>query len=301
MPFGSADLTEVGIVAEATFGVTPAGAVASVPHTGISMSPTLEQVNSNTLTAFRIRQAVRLGFRGGQGELPFELRYGDYDPFMEMVMGKAWTADQLVTGGAILSKTLEMKTPAINLYEQYVGVVASTFALSINADSTDPITGSFGLIAQDFNAAAAPLSANYTAPTQNEPMTAGDCQVTLDGVTNQTFVSVALNLTNTIVTPRTIGRNTVREFVLGKQEVSGTIVFYVEDDSWLDRAKNEVVAAVAAQCLDPAGNEILFELPKIKVVGISTDRSGGPIRCTGQITAFDPAQLVNLRMTRTPV
>ena len=141
--------TSASYVAETSFGVTPSNPTMTTLRAklGAKFDLKRETFQSAEMTATRQVQALSYGNRSGSAEIPFELSYGNYDAFMEAVLGGTWTTNVLKIGNVKRSFTFEQQWPDINYNEQNTGVVFTGFSLAVKPNAV--VEGSFSALFKD--------------------------------------------------------------------------------------------------------------------------------------------------------
>lgn len=174
MPFG-ADLTQIAIVEEATYGETPLTPPFEVFNiTGESLTGNAATALSNSLNNNRQTSDSFLNTLDVSGSMEFELSKSDaLTLIMESAMGSdvvvATTNRDLYVGNTQKSFTIEKRfedasNPGVYIYHRYVGCVANTLTLSMSAGSE--MTGSVGIIGKELQTDTAIITgATYDIPT----------------------------------------------------------------------------------------------------------------------------------------
>lgn len=86
-------LTEIGYVAEVTFGTTPVSAAFQrVRDVSFSVNLQKEAYNSEERRSDRMRQDIRHGYKSVSGDIVGELSQQSWDDFIQATMGGTWTS-----------------------------------------------------------------------------------------------------------------------------------------------------------------------------------------------------------------
>ena len=149
----------MGVIAEATYGTTPATpAFDDVRHTSCNLALTKSTLESGEVRADRQIAHLRHGNKSVAGDIGVELSYTTFDDFLEALLGGTWDVDtpsagidQLQVGTTRRSFSVERKFNNLDTveYHRYTGAELNTLSLSVVPDAM--VTGTFSLIAQDYN------------------------------------------------------------------------------------------------------------------------------------------------------
>ena len=171
----TSDLTQIGIVEEVTYGVTPATPIFQVfSITGESLTGNANTQKSNSLNSDRQTLDSILTGLDVSGSLDFEFAKSPaLTTMIESAMGSttvAATTDRtLVVGNEQISYTVEKRfedpnNPGVYLYHRYVGCVSNTLSLSLTAGQ--PVTGSVSIIGKELQTDTAIITgATYVVQT----------------------------------------------------------------------------------------------------------------------------------------
>lgn len=132
-------LTEIGYVAEATFGSTPVSAAFQrVRDVSFSVNLQKEAYQSEERRADRMRQDVRHGYRSVTGDIAGELSEQSWDDFVQAIMGGTWATGASAPFSGVGASVSNNRFTVTSADFPTLGVrIGDVFALS--ADT--PITG----------------------------------------------------------------------------------------------------------------------------------------------------------------
>jgi len=302
----------MGFIAEVTYGSTPATpAFADVRHTGTTLALSKTTIESGEITADRQIKYLRHGNKSVSGDISIELSYGSFDDLIEAALCGTWATDtpsvgidQLKAGVVRNSFTIERKFANIATpeYHRYTGAEVNTFSLSVSPDAV--VTGTFGIIAQDYaNATAIIAGATYPAATTTEPMDSFSGTINEGGSAIATVTSLEFSLENGLNPLFAVGSDITLEPGIGKSRVTGTIGAFFQSKALLDKFVNETASSLDFTLLDPAGNEYFFDFPNIKYTGGQPDVSGeGEVTISLPFTAlYDVTDATNITIQRNPI
>lgn len=231
----SADQTQIGIVQESTYGVTPDTPVFQVlPITGESLVGNAATELSQSLNPSRQDLDSILTGLDVAGSLDFEFAKTPAMTLMlESAMGSATvvsTTDRdLFVGQDQISYTVEKRWPDPNnpgeyLYHRFKGCVSNTFTLNMAASAS--ITGSTGVIGKELVTDTTLITgATYEEPTAFEVFRGPDvASIIIDNadgtlaptLTDACVTDITLNLNNNYRGIQCLGTLGNKETVIGK-------------------------------------------------------------------------------------
>lgn len=233
MTIAETSQTRLAIIAEATYGVTPATpAFRKLRYTGDSLKHNRGNITSNEIRPDRNVSDLIQVSGGAEGGINFELSYGAFDDVIEAALCGAWASDVLVNGAVKKSFTLEktFEQGATDTFIGYTGMVVNTMSLNIAAQEI--VTGSFGFMGKGgYVSNAIIASATYTDSADNDVMSAGlnfsNLAITGGGSPNLTGLTLEIN-NNTRLQP-VIGSIDSVGVGLGRCVITGTATMYFEN------------------------------------------------------------------------
>lgn len=270
------NLTNLGYVEEVTFGTTPASNLQLLRRTGGSIRP-----QQNTVISDEIRSDLRAGapVRTSQmatGDISVEWSYGTLDDILEGMLLESWVSDVLVDGTTKKSYTFEEQFVDTSIspsqYMIYKGCRIASLGMSFALDSI--VSGSFGIMGATPSIAQASAGSGNTAATTTAPWNTIDFVTGLtEGTSGSTpsalekVTGVEINLDRSLRAKRGIGDLNPFDIGVGRLVVNGTITQYFEDDRLMDAYFAFTDRELNITVQDDAGNQMLIELPKIKLTG----------------------------------
>lgn len=270
-----ANLTQLGYVAETTFGTTPAESLQILRTTGGAITPTQEFVISEEIRSdLRAGRPVRTS-QMANGDINVEWSYGTLDGILEGMLMEDWASDVLVDGTTKKSFTFEDQFTGLDtpLYNTFKGSRIASVSMSVTMGSI--VTGSFGIMAAtpDLGNTSSEASGT-TAATTTGPWNAVDMVETLtEGASGGSLASLAkmtsveLNITRDLRTKGEIGSLNPFDIGTGRLVVNGTLTQYFEDASFLTQWAAFNDRELDLQFNDEDGNTFLVNIPKMKYVG----------------------------------
>ena len=209
----SADLTQIAIIEEVTYGTTPATPAFLVFNvTGESLAGNAQTQTSNSLNANRQTSDSFLNGLDVSGSMEFEFSKSPaLTLLLESAMGaettESTTNRDLYVGNSQISFTIEKRfedasDPGVYIYHRYRGCVANT--VSINMSAGSEITGTVGIIGKDMVTDTAIIaSATYPAVTVDVFRAPDVDSIVLDNVGG----TLAPTLSTACITDTTININ----------------------------------------------------------------------------------------------
>lgn len=317
MPVASADVVQIAIVEESTYGVTPATPVFLIIRTtgeGLAFAPTSTRSNEMNAT----RQVTDSILTGGQstGELNFELAYEPwFNKLLEGAFCKAWATDVLKIGTVLKSYTIEKKIPVpggSTYYHRYTGCLINTMSLNIRPNA--PITGSFGILGKALEPSEAIVAgATYTDPTLSPVMTAPRVvDIEIDGVAavSKCFNGITLTLNNNDRAVECIGTLGPKEMVLGRAETQAQFQVLFNSNDLIEILVDQTEISLAFTTEDtaaigspPLNNGYEWFLPRVKFTANPVVAGGTNQDVINNVTAeglLDSVTGTELMVTRAP-
>lgn len=304
----SADLVQIAIVPEVTYGTTPISPqflVARITGEALSFAPTTTKSNEMNPN----RQVTDSILTGGAstGDLSFELAYETwFDMLLSAAFCSGWVAgahDTLAMGLLLKSFTIEKKIPVpngITQYHRFTGCTVNTFSIDIKPNA--PITGKFGISGRGVDIATTPISgAAYATPALNPVMTAPRVVgITVGGVSavSKCFNSLTLTLNNNNRAIECIGTLGPRETVLGRADVTSTFGVLFNDSDLLINMLNQTETSLSFTTEDthtlssPNQHDgYVWTLPRVKYSANPVVASGTNTDVVNAVTAEGLMQL----------
>lgn len=296
---------ELARVREEDFGTTPeTPSLVGVRTQPFQIAPNAEAFISQEVNAQRVVKAIRQTYQGPSFNVGGELIYGNFDAFMECVMLNEWNTNSLTEGNVFLSETLEgsYSDAATAFFQQLKGCVFQSMSLNIDGSGNNPVQAQFSGIAKSWETATSSLDADgYDAAPANDPMIAAQCAIEIDD-SAATLVSLSINVNPSMEALRAIG-NTGPAFIApnGNRAVTGQLVGYVDDRSWLQKIENESDVKIEAFLRDAASgyNEYHLTVGTAKVTNVQISQDSGPLRFTADWQAYSASGGSTLTIDRT--
>lgn len=301
------NLTNLGYVAETTFGTTPSSALQLLRRTGGSITP-----NQGTTRSEEIRSDLRAGapIRTSQmasGSINVEWSYGTFDDILAGMFMEDWASNVLVDGTTKKSYTFEEqflgRSPAD--YMIYKGSRIASVSMDLAVDSV--VKGSFGVMTATPSIAQATAGTGAaSAVTSTEVYNCVDMVTTLDENSSalDKVVGVTVQFDRSLRAKRKIGALNPFDIGVGRLIATGTITQHFEDATLADAYYAFSDRSLDITLTDSASKVLAIEFPKIKYVGDLQVDNPGPdddVLVTANWEAYGLATDSFLaRLTRTP-
>jgi Phage tail tube protein len=271
---------------EVTFGTTPATPAMNIRRiTGTTLELTRGSFRSAELTSTRAVNDLRLGMKQGAGDFSSELIYGDFDTWLQRLLGGTWTSEApgtpntLKLGTTKRSASLELGFVDIGQYLMFKGVIWDKLAISAKPKSN--ATCKWTMLSKDLGTPASATGATSTpAATTNSPMDTFSGSVKEGGSLISLVSGFDLNLDNQVEAADIIGATTIPDYFLKRLMITGTITAYFQDVVLLNKFLNETESSLELILAGiPTNKTLSFKLPRIKYTKGAT-----PVNNDGGIT-----------------
>lgn len=171
-----ASASTIAFEEESAWGTTPATPTfQKIRQTGNGLTPTLSKAVSDEITSAAAVTDVIPTSGGAEGDINFEPSYGEWlDAVFEHALRDSFDSfGKLYAGNDKKSMTIERIIPVDStpFYFRYAGARANSFALTLDATATSPITATINVMAKAETTATAIISgATYVPPNENPVM-----------------------------------------------------------------------------------------------------------------------------------
>lgn len=294
------------MVPESSYATTPATpAFVSIPLSKFTGGASLTTLEDDTIRGDRQIAYVVNGAISDKFSATEKLRYGAYDSLIEAVCCGTWTTNVVNAGTTYRSFTGERHFADLTdkPYFRHTGVEVSKMSLKCTKDAL--IETTFDFNAQDENDFAAQITgATYgSIPTSVGPFDSFTGVITVGGTTQTVVQNFTLEIDNSLEEKRVVGSRLALEPAKLFSRVSGTLQVYFDNATLFDLYKPGSFSSLSLTLNDPAGNALLFTVPKMLFTGEAhRDVSGpGTVSMSLKYTAIlDPVTGTNISITRTP-
>lgn len=307
MAFASGSQHGLRFVPESSWGATPSTPqTIYLRHTSCAIALSKDGFQSQELRSDRQISDFRHGVKRVQGDIGFELSYGEYDAFLEAALFGEFdyqediSADNVLKAGTVRkSFTIERAFLDITQFGVFTGCMVNSFSLSIPANNI--VTGSFGIVGKDGSYSGSALTAEPTAAQTEAPFDSFTGAIKEGSSSIAIVTSLDINLENGLDPNLVIGSNTAAAITDGRSNVTGSVSAYFENLTLLNKFINETESSIEIT-LGGETKKYDINIPRIKYTGGDNPVSGeGPIMLNLPFQALLCDTLkTNLQITRTP-
>lgn len=301
----------VGIIAESTYGTTPASPTFSTfRHTNCSLKTAKDSFLSEELRADRQISDFRHGVKRVEGGVDFELSYGGvFHDILEAVLGGTWTAagasgsagDTLKAGVtrrsfSIAREFTDVTTSGGDVYRTFTGCELDQLNLTINPNAI--ITGSVAVLGQDETAGTSAPGTFATASTAR-PFDSFSGTISEGGGSIAVVTGLELAIANGLAARYVVGSDTTLQPSQGRINITGTVTAFFESVTLLNKFLNETESSLEFSLTDGT-NTYTFEIPRIKYGDADTPTNGdGPVTLSLPFQAlYNTSDASNIVVTR---
>lgn len=308
MAFAQGSRSGLSLIAEATYGTTPAtGNMLSIPYTGSSLNLTKEQIQSAALMPDRMIRNDRHGNRQAGGDISVEFGPVDFDPLLESVFMSTWATNVLKVGTTVKSLSVEDAALDINSFRMFSGMAVGSMQMTVAPNQM--IGTTFSLVGKDVVVSSTSSKPTKTAASNIPPFDSCSGSILVGNagsapVAVATITSVELNINNDLSNAFVVGQCSPANLEYGMATVSGTISAYFEDNLLYNRFVNETETAVQFTLNNAAANRpYTFLIPRAKFNSGDIPVTGPKSRIIsiGFSAIYDTTAATVLQVTRTVV
>jgi hypothetical protein len=308
----------VRAVAESTFGTTPASALQTIRTTGFRLKRATQGNTSQELRSdAQIPDWVRLG-ANVEGEIPFELVYGNLDTtasdFLSGTFRAAWSVDTgflgvqtgtdlLQNGTTAKSYTIEAEYSDITQFHSFTGCRVNSLSLSIVPGQI--VTGSLGFMGKaDTPAGTTVGTGAATAAVSGDPMNSVDhVSAITEGGASVEVLGIDLAVNNGLRLKPIVGSLTPDDIGYSRFNVTGSIRVYFADTALLTKYNAATESSLGFTLTDGVGNAYAFKIDALKYTDFDkpVDSPDGDVIATLPFQGIiDGTTGKTLRLTRNP-
>lgn len=262
---------------------------AIIPH----ITNTFENVKSAfedpTQDSSRNVRFYRHGNKAPTGQFTSAIRYGALDDMLAAVLGNSWTGDTLTNGTTLPSFAFESGRLDTSTYTLTKGCRVGSVTLDVPQD--DIVRATWNILAREVTRDTSEIAAPSTPPANsNKPMVHHEGSLLYDGASLAIITGFSLTIDNGIQHDPVLFNSLPGDITPGKFRVSGNITAYFADNSIADDWDNETEVSLAFTLSDPAGNDITFTMPVVKLSNFSDPQTDDrTITQTANFMAFNPS------------
>ncbi len=247
-----------------------------LPDTRTTIALSKDTLATERLTGDRFPAMPRNGASTVAGDIPVDLSYDTYNPFIESALQGAFVADVATAGTTRKSFSIlrEFGDIAADQYLLYSGCEVNTWSLSAAANGLAKSTFSF--IGRD---AAAPSTTDpataYTAASTTEPFDTFSGEMQIDGSPTCIVTDYTININNGLEPKYSVGCEGSEDPSVSQSVIDGSITVYLEDMTLYKKFIEDTSIALTLKLIDSAGAYLQIELPNCVIAsGTQPDVSG---------------------------
>lgn len=237
----------IGMVAESTYGTTPATPTfVTVRNTGSSLKTTKDTFNSEELRQDRQIVDHRHGVKRVEGGIDFELSHGGaFDTILEAVMGGTWTeagavgvdGDTLKAGVtrrsfSLIREFTDVTDAGGDVYALHSGCEFDQLSLTINPNGI--VTGSVSVLGKD-TVTSATTDGTFSAPTTAQPFDSFSGSVSEGGASIAIVTGLELQIANGLAARYVVGSDTTLRPSQGRINITGNLSVFLESKALIDK------------------------------------------------------------------
>ena len=233
-----------------------------LPDTRTSLALVKDTLATERLTGDRFPAAPRTGASTVAGDIPADLSFDTYDPFIESALQGPFTANVAKAGTTRKSFSIlrEFSDIAADQFLLYTGCEVSQWTLSAAANGLAKST--FTMLGRS---AAAPATADpatsYVAAGTSEPFDTFSGEMTIDSVASCIVTDYTVNVNNGLEAKYAVGCEGSEDPTVAQSIVDGSITVYLEDMTLYKKFINDQSLAISLKLIDANANEITIAIP----------------------------------------
>lgn len=269
MTIGVGSATQLGRIAEVTWGTTPATPTGILTrYTGLTLNPSKDIFESKEIRSDRQTSDLRHGILMGVGDVDVEHSNAAYDDFLESGMFGAWASDVLKIGSTRKSFTLEVGHTGISQFVVFTGAVVDKFSVSFKPGEI--VTGKFSFKAQDCDIAGTTAWTTTSAAATGTPYDTFTGTITEGGGSIGIVTALEFTVDNQLEEAKVIGSASLYDLTPQRAKVTGTLSAFFESATLMNKFLDETASSLTVQAA--AGTKSLtFSFANIKYTGGKVD------------------------------
>jgi len=263
------------IVAESTYGVTPANpAFLTMPYTSLAVGLTKDGLESQKLNRTRQIEDYRHGNRQVGGDIGAEFEFSSFDNVIEAVLMGSWASDVLTAGTTRRSFTGEKFLDLdADEYHRSTGLEFSRMSLSLSPNSMVQVT--FGTIGKELDVSTSLISGStYPTLSDNQPFDSFTGSILENGSPTAIISDLTLNIENGLEPAFVLFSNTTIQPSDGKSRLTLSMTAFFENSSLYQKFIDETESSITFTLVDPDGQSYEFDMPRVKFNAGNPDISG---------------------------
>ncbi|MFO0271363.1 MAG: phage tail tube protein [Gemmatimonadota bacterium] len=269
MTFAQGARNQLAIRLQPDFLTQATGNYQAIPITGHTLDLSKGALESQTLRSDREVQDFRHGARSVAGSINTEFRYGAYDDLIQSAMFAPWASSEIGIGTNPFFFSAEDGQLDINQFRMFNGILVSRMGISIQANSM--VTATFDVVGRQMTQSGTTGAGSVVAASTNQPFDSFSGavfdQFPSSGAEVATITGIDFQVDNGVSPTFVVGDSIAPALQYGRGRVTGNMTVYYRDATFVNRFLNETEFAMYVTVVDPAGNDIAFTFPRVKLGG----------------------------------
>lgn len=276
---------KISYITEVTRGTTPANPAWNLlPDNRTTLNLAKETLATDRLSGNRFPSKPRTGAEQVNGDIPADLSFGTYDAFIESALLGAFVPD----GGGLFSiakagttrKSFSFLREFSDMtvgekFLTYKGCEVASWNLSAAANGIAKSTFTFWGREMGDPSATAPAGSTYVDAIDNEPFDTFNGEMKIDGAATCIVTDYNFTINNGHAPQFSVGCATSRDARVGQSVIEGSITVYFDNMTLYKKFLDEDSLALELTLEDSLGNQMVINLPNLKILtGTQPDVSG---------------------------
>lgn len=256
--------TKTQYITEVSYGVLPSTPIMKVlPVESNTLKMTRGALVDNTLRSDRMGGDVRPQMMKVDGDLKWNHRIADFDDILANMFAGSWTSNVLKAAKTQSSTAMEVGYTDIPLYTQFLGLVGSTFDISLKVN--DYVKCSMTFMGKEQTALAATSAASSSTNPTSEPMDTFTGSISEGGAVSAIITSLDIKMTNNCYEKTVLFQDKRVGVGFGNIGVTGTLTAQFLSDVLFMKFFNKTSSSISFDLKDPisATKKQTWTLPKI--------------------------------------
>jgi len=237
-----------------------------LPDTRTTVALVKDTLATERLTGDRFPAAPRTGATTVAGDIPVDLSYNTYNPFIESALQGAFDASSTNSAKAgttrksfsILREFSDISTDQFHLY---TGCEVASWSLTAAANGLAKSTFTFMGRGAAAPASVAPSSSTFTAASTTEPFDTFSGEMKIDGVASCIVTDYTINVNNGLEARYAVGCEGSEDPTVSQSIVDGSLTVYLEDMTLYKKFINDQSIALSLKLMDSSSQYIRIDIP----------------------------------------
>ena len=236
-----------------------------LPDTRTSVALVKDTLATERLTGDRFPAAPRTGASTVAGDIPVDLSYDTYNPFIESALqgpfdGGSTNIAKAGTTRKSFSILREFSDITADQFLLYTGCEVSTWTLTAAANGLAKSTFSFLGRSAAAPATADPATA-YTDASITEPFDTFAGEMKIDNVASCIVTDYTINVNNGLEAKYAVGCEGSQDPSVSQSVVDGSLTVYLEDMTLYKKFINDTSMSLSLKLIDSNDDYMLIKIP----------------------------------------